>query len=104
MNNEKLSEEEYIAYLGAERHLFAWALQHFGRICKETAEKEAHRIYPYEPESDEYRWLIFHDEAYHRAMLYLYGNEYWREFPQYATPSQEYLDMEDWVRENNIRL
>lgn len=99
-----MTEKEYLLHLGAERYLFAWVLQHYGDISFEIAKTQACRQYPYEPKSDELRLLIFHDEAWHYAMLYLHGDCYWHTYLHYEQPSKEYEEMADWVFENNIAL
>ncbi|WP_406673847.1 hypothetical protein WBK31_35620 [Nonomuraea sp. N2-4H] len=44
------------------------------------------RTRPGEP----YRGLVFHDEAWHWAMLGIYGERYWVAHPELADPPPEY--------------
>lgn len=83
-------EQEYCLYLAAERYLFAFVLGEHGGFSVAEAEREALLRYPYEPPEAEYRGLIFHDEAWHWAMLRLHGEGYWRERPELSEPSPAY--------------
>ncbi|EFG65075.1 hypothetical protein SSBG_05885 [Streptomyces sp. SPB074] len=83
-------EEEYRACLREERAAFAWVLERHGERTPERARAEALAAYPYEPPAAPYRGLVFHDEAWHWAMLHLHGPHYWRDHPGLATPSREY--------------
>ena len=84
------SEEEYCRYLEAERHLYAFVLREHGGLPEADAQKQALERYPYESADDEFRALIFHDEAWHWAMLHMYGERYWDARPELETPSQAY--------------
>jgi hypothetical protein len=84
-------EEEYVAYLQLERHMFAWVLQHEGKTPRAAAESLALRVYRYEPAGSE-RGLIFHDEAWHWAMLSLHGQLYWKAKPALERPSETYRE------------
>ena len=84
-------DEKYIAALDEERRLFAWCLITYGGISAEQANKIAEERYEYEPPEDRYRGMIFHDTAWHWAMIYLFGERYWEARPEFAEPSQEYL-------------
>ena len=84
------SEEEYCRYLEAERHLYAFVLREHGGLPEADAQKQALERYPYEAADDEFRALIFHYEAWHWAMLHLYGERYWDARPELETPSQAY--------------
>jgi hypothetical protein len=46
--------------------------------------------YPYESSDEPNRGLIFHDEAWHWAMLRIYGDAYAGDHPELAQPSAEY--------------
>ena len=70
-------ESEYLAQLEHERHMFAWAVSRLGGVPSDQAEVMAERRYPYEPPSDKYRDLAFHNSAWHKAMLHLRGEMYW---------------------------
>ena len=84
------SEENYVAYLTAERRRYAWTLQHQGAYPPPQAEAEALARYPYEPPDAPYRGLIFHDEAWHWAMLHLHGENYWTTHPDLTDPPPAY--------------
>jgi hypothetical protein len=84
------NEEDYVAYLNAERKLFAWCLEKYGQHSATKAEDEALSFYPYEPTSDSHRGLVFHDEAWHWAMLKVHGAMYWKEHPELQSPSEDY--------------
>jgi hypothetical protein len=85
------SEEEYVAYLGHERHLYAWCLMTYGHMTQRDANEAALSFYDYEPENAPYRGLIFHCEAWHWAMLRIFGETYWKARPDLEKPSQDYL-------------
>ncbi|WP_084774556.1 hypothetical protein [Nonomuraea candida] len=84
------SEEEYVTYLRGERRRFAWVMRRYGGLSPSEAEAAALNRYPYEPSDEAYRGLIFHDEAWHWAMLELYGDSYWIDRPELTHPSPEY--------------
>ncbi|KAB0551313.1 hypothetical protein F7R01_01010 [Pseudomonas argentinensis] len=84
------SEEEYAAYLGNERHLFAWCLVKYGAVAPAQAQIAAKIRYPYESADEPHRGLIFHDEAWHWAMLHLFGESYCHTQPDLESPSPEY--------------
>ena len=84
------SEEEYVAYLNGERELFAWCLKKYGSFSVESAREEALSFYEYEPASAPHRGLVFHDEAWHWAMLKIHGDLYWKKHPELESPSEEY--------------
>jgi hypothetical protein len=88
--NLKWTESEYVAHLNRERHLYAWCLVRFGSFDPAVAHREAELWYPYEPPSDPYRWLVFHDMAWHWAMLKIHGANYWLEDPTLEEPSAQY--------------
>ncbi|GAA4609320.1 hypothetical protein GCM10023195_37460 [Actinoallomurus liliacearum] len=84
------SEEEYAEYLQAERRRFAWVMRRYGGLPPAQAEAAALDCYPYEASDAPFRGLVFHDEAWHWAMLTLHGAHYWREHPELLDPSPEY--------------
>lgn len=83
-------EEEYLRYLEGERRAFAWVLRTYGTLDPHRARDESLKRYPYQPPDAPFRGLIFHDEAWHWAMLHLQGEGYWRTRPDLAHPPQEY--------------
>jgi hypothetical protein len=54
------------------------------------AETAALERYPCEAADAPFRGLIFHDRAWHWAMLAIYGDYYWTEQPELAKLSPEY--------------
>ncbi|MET7462023.1 hypothetical protein [Nonomuraea sp. NPDC005501] len=83
-------EDEYVAYLRDERRAFAWVMQRYGGLTTAEAEEAALECYPYEASGTPFRGLIFHDEAWHWAMLSVYGDRYYVDHPELAQPSTEY--------------
>lgn len=75
-------EGEYARYLDNERRLYSLALVEHGGLSPEQASREALERYPYEPPATPYRGLIFHDLAWHWAMLRLHGHMYWVSRPE----------------------
>ena len=47
-------------------------------------------FYVYESKEDNYRTLVFHDEAWHWAMLKIFGDGYWRSKPELSSPCKGY--------------
>lgn len=84
------SEAEYLEYLRSERRAFAWVMRRYGGLTPAEAWKEALECYPYEPADRAYRGLVFHDEAWHWAMLTIHGDRYVVEHPELAAPPAEY--------------
>ncbi|MEW1906322.1 hypothetical protein ACFQ67_34450 [Streptomyces sp. NPDC056488] len=84
-------EAEYLDQLHAERRCYAWAMHRHGGMTPEEAERDALEFYPYEPESEPYRWLVFHDHSWHWAMRAIHGDRYATDHPELAEPSPEYL-------------
>ncbi|MCQ8828127.1 hypothetical protein [Streptomyces malaysiensis] len=84
------SEEEYVGYLQGERRCYAWVMRRHGGLAPDQAWQAAVERYPYEPSDEPYRGLLFHDEAWHWAMLALYGARYTVEHPELIEPSAEY--------------
>lgn len=83
-------EVEYLEYLREERSRYAWVLRTHGGVPASTAQEAAERRYPYEPPDAPYRGLIFHDEAWHWAMLELEGEDYTVRRPELVAPSEAY--------------
>lgn len=73
------------------RHLFAWCLIHYGQVPPESAREQAREFYPDQTPGCRYeREMLFHDEAWHWAMLRVVGDFYWIERPELAGASLEY--------------
>ncbi|WP_067478244.1 hypothetical protein [Nocardia amamiensis] len=87
------SEEEYVELLEQERRRYAWVLQRYLGKTPAEAEADALKFYVYEKPGTEYRGIVFHDEAWHWAMLGL-SNRYWTTHPELASPCDEYFDVE----------
>ncbi|WP_386066307.1 hypothetical protein ACFJIW_17440 [Tahibacter sp. UC22_41] len=83
-------ETGYADYLEQERVLFAWCLRTVAGMPAAEAREAAEAFYDYEPASNPYRGLVFHDEAWHWAMLRIAGPDYWTTQPSLAQPSAEY--------------
>ncbi|MGC4760353.1 hypothetical protein [Micromonospora trifolii] len=84
------SEDEYLQYLHDERRRFAWVMQRYGGLSATQAETAAVRHYAFEASDAPYRGLVFHDDAWHWAMLEIYGEGYWIQHPDLAEPQAEY--------------
>ena len=84
------SEEEYVAYLHDERRCYAWVMRRYGGLAPARAREAAVAHYPYEPADAPCRGLVFHDEAWHWAMLALHGHRYPADRPELAVPPAEY--------------
>ncbi|MCL6416272.1 hypothetical protein MIB92_11465 [Aestuariirhabdus sp. Z084] len=91
-----MKEEEYLSQLKQQRHMFEWCLLNIGVYSQDEIESASKRLFSYKPESDEYRWLVFHDDAWHWAMLEIKGEGYWREYPNLKDESLEYK--QEWER------
>jgi hypothetical protein len=85
-------EGEYLEYLWGERRRFAWVMRRYGGLAQVAAELSALRRYPYEVSGAPHRGLIFHDEAWHWAMLRIHGDGYAREHPGLAQAPAEYRE------------
>lgn len=86
-------EEEYEQCLRDERVAYAWVMREYGAMTAEEAVEAASQRYPYESAGTPYRGLIFHDEAWHWAMLALKGEQYWRRHPDLANPPAAYRSL-----------
>jgi hypothetical protein len=80
-------ESAYVENLDHERHLLTWCLVRYGGMALPIARSQAEAFYRYE--SAEPRGLVFHDEAWHWAMLKLLGEQYWLVHPELANPSAD---------------
>ncbi|WP_431949943.1 hypothetical protein [Nocardia lijiangensis] len=87
------SEDEYVETLELERRRFAWVVQRYGGKTPAEAEAEAVEFYCYQGPGTPCRGLVFHDDAWHWAMLGIHGL-YWNTRPELARPSDEYYDVE----------
>ncbi|MFJ3921254.1 MULTISPECIES: hypothetical protein [Streptomyces] len=88
------SEAEYLDCLRSERRGYAWVMRHHGGLTPPQAGEAALKRYPYEPDDAPFRGLIFHDEAWHWAMLVIHGDRYVVERPELASPSDAYRALE----------
>src|SRR5262245_42480913 len=81
---------QYRKHLAHERFMYAWCLKTMGQMEAPQARDLARKRYPFEECSNELRELVFHDEAWHWAMLQLFGDGYWRGRPDLTRPSVDY--------------
>ena len=81
-------EDEYVQYLRGERARYAWVMRTYGTMSSAQANEAADLRYPYEPPGTAFRGLVFHDEAWHWAMLALKGERYWLRYPELARPPE----------------
>ncbi|MEU2230075.1 hypothetical protein [Streptomyces vietnamensis] len=88
------SEAEYTECLRGERRRYAWTMRHHGGLSPSEAWAAAMDWYPYEPGDAPYRGLVFHDEAWHWAMLAVHGDRYPVERPELVDPPTEYLALD----------
>ncbi|MFG2577356.1 hypothetical protein [Streptomyces sp. NPDC048481] len=88
-------EAEYVDYLQSERRAYAWVMEHHGGLTPQEASQAALEHYPYEPAETSFRGLVFHDEAWHWAMLSIHGAQYTVDRPELAHPSPGYLALDD---------
>ena len=84
------NESGYAEHLSHERHMFAWCFVQHGGATHTEAVILAESFYSYESEAEPYRGLVFHDEAWHWAMLRIVGEQYWQLRPELQAPSEEY--------------
>lgn len=82
-------EDEYRAYLINEREAYVWTLVNYGGYSQNDAEKMAMDFYRDDPGNE----LIFHDSAWHWAMLKIFGNNYWDSLPDLLDPPTAYLEL-----------
>ena len=88
-------EESYLKYLNTERKLLAWCLEKHGNYSSGLARIESEKFYKYQTADDPSRGLLFHDEAWHWAMLRIFGDKYWQKHPELEKPSTEYIQFGD---------
>ncbi|MFJ2639840.1 hypothetical protein [Streptomyces sp. NPDC087511] len=88
------NETEYLDCLLSERRAYAWVMRQHGGLAPKEAREAALERYPYQPAEVPYRGLIFHDEAWHWAMLAIHGEWYVREHPELVHPSADYRALE----------
>ena len=97
----EITEEEYISSLKQQSHMYEWCLKNIGGLTTSEAKLEAEKLYTYVPPSEKYRWLVFHDDAWHWAMLKINGEQYWTSFPELAHASPEYeQELEEYDKAN----
>ena len=78
--------------------MYSWCLVHYGNYSDVEALKESESFYKYQPPG-EYRGLVFHDEAWHCAMLKVFGECYWKLRPDLGSPCPEYeKEADNWIR------
>jgi hypothetical protein len=87
---QDLDEPTYNRHLAHERHMFAWCLTNLGGLPQDAARASALSFYPYEAPSEPYRGLVFHDQAWHWAMLRVHGEGYSLNNPGSEKPSAAY--------------
>ena len=87
-------EEWYVETLGQQRGLHVWCLVRYGNLSEEEARANAADLYAYEPPDPEGdRGVVFHDSAWHWAMLRIHGFCYWHHHPELLPSSEEYNAM-----------
>ncbi len=97
--SETEPETDYLRRLDHERHMFVWCLARYGGLSPEAAAEQAAGFYAYHSPDDEHRSLVFHDEAWHWAMLQVRGAHYWKTHPQLASAGVDYrLEAEAHLR------
>lgn len=84
------TEAEYVAHLAGERRRFAWVMRNYGGLVAAEADAAALARYPYEGADVPYRGLVFHDEAWHWAMVTIHQDRYRLTHPELAQPPAEY--------------
>lgn len=84
------TEDDYRACLDAERRAFTWVMERYGDMPPPQATAAAIERYPYEPPESPNRGLVFHDEAWHWAMLRIHGDRYVVERPDLVDPPAAY--------------
>ncbi len=98
MNKDNYREEaEYIIYLLHERRLYAWCLINYGQMQVHESYQEASKLYQYYPFDQEDREDVFQEEAWHWAMVKLFGNDYASKHPQLADPPYQYSQESDRI-------
>ena len=90
------TEAEYQVLLVQQGHMYEWCLKNIGNLSEKDARKEAKEFYKYEPVSEKLRWLVFHEDAWHWAMLKIKGENWWVDFPELKEANAEYN--REWER------
>lgn len=90
LDDEPLTEEEYVDSLEHERHMFAWCLVRYQGATWATAEAGAREFYVYRSADNPHRCLVFHDMAWNWAMRYMFGEGYWTGHPERESATDEY--------------
>ncbi|MEU2282085.1 hypothetical protein ABZ614_09145 [Streptomyces sp. NPDC013178] len=85
-----MTEAEYVEYLQAEQRRYAWVMRRYGGLLLTESWAAALDWYRYEPPEKQYRWLVFHDEAWHWAMSVIHGDRYTVDHPDLVDPPAEY--------------
>jgi len=88
------TEDGYVAYLNGERRRYAWVMRQYGGLTQTEADAAALAHYPYEPSDAPLRGLVFHDHAWHWAMLKIYKDLYWVKHPDLARPPAAYQTLD----------
>lgn len=83
------TEDDYVRYLQGERARYAWVMRTYGAMSSAQADEASDLRYPYQPPGTAYRGFVFHEEAWHLAMLALKGELYWKHHPELADPPWE---------------
>ncbi len=83
-------EDEYVRYLQCERRRYAWVMRRYGNLDASQAEMAAEAQYPFEASNAPYRGLVFHREAWDRAMRKIHGDAYWISHPHLLHEPAEY--------------
>jgi len=97
-----MTEEEYLSSLNEQRHMYEWCMKNVGGLSIIEVKLEADKLYYYEPPEEEHRWLVFHEDAWHWAMLKLNGEQYWVSNPELKSETKEYV--QEYKRYTNINL
>ncbi|MFE6861583.1 hypothetical protein [Nocardia sp. NPDC057668] len=82
-------EDVYLQLLTSERRSYAWVMERYGGLTSAEAKARAVAFYYYEAPDEECRGLVFHDQAWHWAMVHLHGY-YWLNHPEWERPPAEY--------------
>lgn len=88
-------EQQYLQQLEHERYMFSWCFMTYVAMPEDIAKAKAAAFYPYQAPDEPHRELVFHDEAWHWAMLEIVGKQYWLSKPEYQTPSAQYTAASD---------
>ncbi len=92
INNSKLNNSYYSEQIRIEKHMYKWCLIKYGSLNHELADKQANDFYNFESEDNEYKYIVFHEEAWHWAMIKIHGENYWIVDPSLKSIPSEYKD------------